>query len=33
MSTQEIKSINKGIAVEVIHFLNDAFWKFEVKKK
>lgn len=33
MSTQEIRTINKGIAVELIHYLNDAFWKFEFKKK
>jgi len=33
MSTKEIREINKGPAVELIHFLNDAFWRFEPKKK
>ena len=28
MSTKEIRSINKGIAVDLLHFLNDGFWKF-----
>lgn len=33
MSTKEIRTVNKGIAVEVVHYLGDAFWRFEVKKK
>jgi predicted ribosome-associated RNA-binding protein Tma20 len=28
MSTKEIREINKGIAVDLLHFLNDGFWKF-----
>jgi len=27
MSTQEMKDVNKGIGVELIHHLNDALWK------
>lgn len=27
MSTEEIRSSNQGIAVEVLHFLNDGLWK------
>lgn len=26
MSTKEINEINKGIGIEVIHFLNDSMW-------
>ena len=25
-STEEIKTINEGIAVEIIHFVGDGFW-------
>ena len=28
ISTSEIRQVNKGVAVELLHFLNDAFWKF-----
>lgn len=27
MSTADIRSINKGIAVETLHYLNDPLWK------
>ena len=27
MSTADIKSINKGIGVETLHYLNDGLWK------
>jgi PUA domain protein len=27
MSTQEMRDVNKGIGVELIHHLNDALWK------
>ncbi|KAJ3123422.1 Malignant T-cell-amplified sequence 1-A [Nowakowskiella sp. JEL0407] len=27
MSTDEMKSINKGIGVESVHYLNDGLWK------
>ncbi|KAI5780434.1 PUA-like domain-containing protein [Geopyxis carbonaria] len=29
MGTEEIKSVNKGVAVEAGHYLGDALWKFE----
>jgi len=28
MSTQEVRSVNKGIGVEVVHYLNDGLWKW-----
>lgn len=27
LSTEEIRSVNKGIAVELMHHLNDGLWK------
>eukprot|EP00002_Diphylleia_rotans_P022609 TRINITY_DN4429_c0_g1_i1.p1 TRINITY_DN4429_c0_g1~~TRINITY_DN4429_c0_g1_i1.p1 ORF type:complete len:182 (-),score=42.83 TRINITY_DN4429_c0_g1_i1:121-666(-) len=27
MSTEKIRKVNKGIAIEAIHFLNDGLWK------
>jgi PUA domain protein len=27
MSTKDMKEINKGVAVENIHYLNDGLWK------
>eukprot|EP01114_Cavostelium_apophysatum_P008928 TRINITY_DN2199_c0_g1_i1.p2 TRINITY_DN2199_c0_g1~~TRINITY_DN2199_c0_g1_i1.p2 ORF type:complete len:184 (-),score=39.62 TRINITY_DN2199_c0_g1_i1:757-1308(-) len=30
LSTKEIKSVNKGIAIENIHYLNDGLWKLEL---
>jgi len=29
MSTDDMKSINKGIGVDVLHFLNDGLWRTE----
>ena len=29
MSTDDIKSVNKGIGVEVLHFLDDGLWRSE----
>ena len=26
MSSDDIKSLNKGIGIEIIHFLNDGLW-------
>ncbi len=34
MSTEEIKKVNSGIAIESVHFLNDGLWQLkEIKKK
>ncbi|ODV59825.1 translation machinery-associated protein 20 ASCRUDRAFT_107246 [Ascoidea rubescens DSM 1968] len=30
MSTEEIKSINKGIGIEVLHYLGDGLWKLHL---
>jgi predicted RNA-binding protein (TIGR00451 family) len=30
MSTEEIRSVNKGIGVEVVHYLNDGLWHADV---
>ena len=27
MSTADIRSVNKGIGVETVHYLNDGLWK------
>ena len=27
MSTQEMREVNKGIGVDVVHHLNDGLWK------
>jgi len=27
MSTADIKSVNKGIGVDLVHYLNDGLWK------
>lgn len=32
MATNEIKAVNEGIAVEVIHFIGDGFWNMLYKK-
>jgi PUA domain protein len=29
LSTEEIRNVNKGVAVENIHYLNDGLWKLE----
>ena len=29
MSTDDIKAVNKGIGVEVLHFLDDGLWRSE----
>ena len=31
MSTEEIKSVNKGVAVDSGHYLGDGLWKYEVE--
>lgn len=28
MSTEQIREENKGIGVEVVHYLNDGLWKW-----
>lgn len=30
MSTEDIKSVNKGIGIELIHYLGDGLWNFNV---
>lgn len=31
MSTEDIKSVNKGIGIELIHYLGDGLWNFQVE--
>jgi predicted RNA-binding protein (TIGR00451 family) len=31
MGTEEIKAVNKGVAVEAGHYLGDGLWKFEME--
>lgn len=30
MSTEDIKSVNKGIGIELIHYLGDGLWNFQL---
>lgn len=30
MDTEKIKSVNKGVGVETVHYLGDGLWRLEV---
>ena len=33
LSSEDIKKTNKGVAIEMVHYLNDAMFKIEVNRQ
>jgi len=32
LSTSQIREVNKGVAIEMLHYLNDGLWNFKIPK-